>query len=477
MTIRQRASERPSPEIREPGVDHLRPCYHVMPEHGWLNDPNGLIEVDGTYHLFYQHNPSEAVWGDIHWGHASSTDLVHWRREPIALTPTPGGLDADGCWSGCAVMGPDGPVLLYTGREGGHETVLLAHGDANLRTWRKDPLNPILDAPTEPQVTDFRDPRVWYDGGAWIMVIGVGLVTGPGAVLLYRSPDLYRWELVGPIIAGDEESRGEVWECPDLFTIGGRDVLIYSVTPGEASTRYVSGAWGGQSFAVRREGLMDLGPYFYAAQTLADGPDRRLAWGWLREGRSVETQRAAGWSGVLSLPRVVSTDGEGRLLMQPVPELEALRGEVSAARDLRLEPGGVHELAADAGHAWEARIRFSSAPGARLLVTLCASADGHEETYVECDANAGKLVVDRTRSSLSVETDRDRHTLHLWDSARKEVELRIFVDGSVVEMFIDGLSITTRVYPTRRDSTAVRVAAIGGEVWLRRAEFWSLTAM
>jgi beta-fructofuranosidase len=458
-------------------VDYLRPRYHVLPERGWLNDPNGLIKVDGTYHLFYQHNPDEAVWGDIHWGHASSTDLVHWRHEPIALTPTPGGPDADGCWSGSAVMGPDGPVIFYTGRAGDRETILLAHGDADLRTWRKDASNPILGAPTEPRVTDFRDPRVWHDGTVWNMVIGVGLVAGPGAVLLYRSQDLYHWELGGPIIEGAADSRGEVWECPDVFSVDGQGVLIYSVTPGEASTGFVTGEWDGHSFAVTREGPMDLGPYFYAAQTLADGPDRRIVWGWLREGRSVDAQRTAGWSGVMSLPRVISIDGEGRLLMQPVPELEALRREVSTIRGVRLEAGGVHELDADAGHAWEARIRFSSAPGAGLRLVLGASPDGREQTLVECDAVAGTLVVDRRQSSLAVDADHDLAAFQLWESARTEVDLRVFVDGSVVEMFIDGLSVTTRIYPTANDSTGVRLTALGGDVLLRSSEFWPLATM
>ncbi len=454
-----------------------------MPERGWLNDPNGVIRVDGVYHLFYQHNPDDASWARIHWGHASSTDLVHWRHEPIALVPTPGGPDADGCWSGCAVIGPDGPVFLYTGRDGDRETVCLAHGDADLRRWQKDASNPVLEPPISPQVSDFRDPRVWRDGDGWNMVIGVGLAArpgqaaGPGAVLLYRSSDLRQWQLVGPIIEGDEASAGEVWECPDLFTIDGEGVLIYSVTPGDASTRFAVGSWDGGSFHATHAGPMDFGPCFYAAQTLADGPDRRIAWGWLQEGRSVVSQQAAGWSGALSLPRVVSIDGEGRLLMQPVMELEALRGQGSSMGDLRLEAGDVHELSADAGHAWEGRIRFSAAPGARLRLTLCASADGLEQTLVECDASAGTLVVDRTRSSLSTGTDRDVQTLQLWDSARGEVEMRIFVDGSVVEMFIDGLSVSTRVYPLRRDSTGVQLAALDGDVRLRTVELWPLAAM
>ncbi len=123
------------------------------------------------------------------------------------------------------------------------------------------------------------------------------------------------------------------------------------------------------------------------------------------------------------------------------------------------------------------RIRFSAERSARLRLVLCASTDGLEQTIVECDPAAGALVVDRGRSSLSPHTDRDRGTLQLWDSAREEVEMRIFVDGSVVEMFIDGLSVTTRVYPSQRDSAGVRLAALGGVVRLRSVELWPLAEM
>ena len=479
------APARPDPGHATPG-DHLRPCYHVTAPQGWLNDPNGVIKVGETFHLFYQHNPDEAVWSNIHWGHVASTDLVHWQPLPIALAPTPGGPDGDGCWSGCSVIGPDGPVVLYTARDGERETVCLAHGDAALRTWRKDPRNPVLAAPAALPLSDFRDPRVWREADGWRMVIGVGLERGPGAVLLYRSSDLYGWELVGPILEGDESSIGQVWECPDVFSLDGRGVLIYSVTPGPESTQYVTGDWDGRSFRVVGHGLMDQGPYFYAAQTLADqvaeapgseGAERRIVWGWLREGRTVEAQRQAGWSGAMSLPRLVSLDEQGRLLMNPVPELEALRGPVTRVRDLRLAAGEDHALTEDAGHAWEGRIRFSADPGARLRLALCASADDTEVTFVECDPMAGTLVLDRRRSSLSADSDLDLCEHRLWESARDEVEVRVFVDGSVMELFIDGLSVTTRIYPTRPDSTGVALSALGGEVRLGSVETWPLASM
>jgi beta-fructofuranosidase len=307
------------------------------------------------------------------------------------------------------------------------------------------------------------------------MLVGAGYRAGSGAVLSFRSDDLKRWELMGLALEGEAGDHSEVWECPDLFHVDGRDVLLYSVTPGQESTRYVSGAWDGSRFHAGRRGLIDLGSYLYAAQTLRLATDRHIMWGWIREGRTVQSQRAAGWSGMLSIPRAVSLDAEGRLLMAPLPELEALRlpGGV-AATDVRLVEGVELLLREDAGSAWELRTGFVADAGARLHLTLCASSDGAEATTFEIDPAAGRVQVDRRRASLTAETDRDVLVAELWDAPRTEVELRIFVDSTVIEAFVDGISLTTRVYPARADSTRIALLALDGEVTLRFVEWWPL---
>ncbi|HKZ90825.1 MAG TPA: glycoside hydrolase family 32 protein, partial [Candidatus Limnocylindrales bacterium] len=465
MSLGDRDGARGGSAVRDPAADPLRPTFHLAPPRGWINDPNGLIQVDGTYHVFYQYNPAEAVWGNIHWGHASSPDLVRWQQEPVALAPSPDGPDADGCWSGSAVMGASGPVIFYTGRRGDDESVCVAHGDRQLRTWTKDADNPILEPPPELELSDFRDPKVWSEGSAWRMLVGAGSHAGSGLVLSFRSDDLKGWELVGPVIEGEAGGHGEVWECPDLFHVDGRDVLIYSVTPGQGSTRYVSGAWDGSRLHASRRGLIDLGSYLYAAQTLRLATGRHIIWGWIREGRSVRSQRAAGWSGMLSIPRAVSMDSDGRFLMAPLPELEALRlpGGV-AATDLRLVEGVELLLSEDAGPAWELRVGFVADAGARLRLTLCASSNGAELTTIEIDPAEGRVQVDRRRSSLTADVDRDVLVAELWDAPDTGVDLRIFVDGTVIEAFIDGISLTTRVYPTRVDSTRIALVALAGDV-------------
>jgi len=168
-----------------PTVIEERPRYHFQPPTNWMSDPNGPIQWKGQYHLFYQHHPYSPLWGPIHWGHAVSTDLVHWTHLPIALTPTPGGPDADGCWSGCAVDDDGVPTLIYTGvsRDSAcqaqyRQTQCLATSKDDLRTWQKDPDNPVIASPPaayDVRVTGFRDPCVWKEDGAWYGVIGSGV--------------------------------------------------------------------------------------------------------------------------------------------------------------------------------------------------------------------------------------------------------------------------------------------------------------
>src|SRR5579871_1584310 len=195
--------------------DPHRPRYHFMPPANWMNDPNGPIYVDGRYHLFYQHNPRAAAWGDydnsvpaappppdvvwgsMHWGHAVSTDLVNWRHLPIALTPTPDGPDKNGCFSGCAVIHEGVPTLLYTGVSPECQCLAVSHD--GLLTWQKDARNPVIAGPPAGWTrTDFRDPCVWQEGDEWLMLIGTGIKDVGGAALLYRSDDLIHWRYLHP---------------------------------------------------------------------------------------------------------------------------------------------------------------------------------------------------------------------------------------------------------------------------------------
>ena len=185
--------------------DPHRPGFHFVPPGGWLNDPNGVGQRDGIYHLFYQYNPHAAVHDRIHWGHATSRDLVRWHDEPVALVPGPDGPDADGCWSGVLVDDDDTPTLVYSGhRHGSLDVMCLARGSADLREWRKDPTNPLLRAPDWLDLIAFRDHCVWRENGRWRQLIGAGIRGVGGSALLFESDDLRAMAL--PRAAGRRRS-------------------------------------------------------------------------------------------------------------------------------------------------------------------------------------------------------------------------------------------------------------------------------
>ncbi len=433
--------------------DPHRPRYHFLPPANWMNDPNGLIHWRGQYHLFYQHNPGAAVWGDMHWGHAVSEDLLHWRDLPLALAPTPGSLDADGCWSGCTVDDGGVPTILYTAWRNQHEAVCLARGAADLLHWTKDPRNPVIaGSPLGAESAGFRDPFVWRVDDEWRMVIGAGSKGQGGAVLLYRSPDLYEWEYLGPLLTGAAFGPDEMWECPNFFALDGKYVLIYSLCGG-TTVRYAVGAFDGRRFAPERWGLADGGEYFFAPLTFQDAQGRRLLFGWLEEARSEAAMSAVGWSGAMTLPRVLTLCADGSLRSAPAPEVAALRGA-------RLEnPAACHNLAQ-----LEIEVEFESGAGpcglelhyGAEVVRVGYAAD---EVFLDagnvgCEPNIHGTC---RRTALGVAQQRTEAP-GASESART---LHIFLDGSVIEVFADGLSLTGRIYPQQYTGPEVRVQPYG----------------
>lgn len=229
MTATSTSTLVPEELIARAATDPHRPAYHFTAPAGWLNDPNGLTQRDGEYHLFYQFNPYAPLHHRIHWGHAVSTDLVHWRDLPIALTPSDGP-DVDGCWSGVLVYDGDTPTIVYSGRHGESELPCVATGSPDLVEWTKVAENPVIAAPpADLEVTAFRDHCVWREGETWRQLIGSGIRGRGGTALLYESTDLREWAYVGPLLVGDgavgdagaADWTGTMWECVDLFRIGG----------------------------------------------------------------------------------------------------------------------------------------------------------------------------------------------------------------------------------------------------------------
>ena len=477
-----------STDRQEPAHDLHRPQYHFLPPANWLNDPNGLIQWNGLYHMFYQYNPAGAFHDKIHWGHAVSRDLVHWEDWPVALTPAAGDYDQDGCWSGCIVNDNGVPTLLYSGVF--PQTVCLATSADNLRTWQKYPGNPVIAGPP-PEIEaegEFRDPFVWREADGWYMVIGSRSAKSGGLVLLYRSDNLVGWEYLHPLLGGDKTQTepfwtGSIWECPNFFELGDQHVLVVSFQDHDArqliNTGYFVGSYDQRHFTPTNQALVDYGSSYYAPQVMLDAQGRRLMWGWLREGRSEAFQRGIGWCGLMSLPRVLSLDDTGTLLMTPAPELAALRGQAFRLDNLSLTPTSPNPLAEVQGDSLEILLEVELEAETVLGLSLRRTPDEAEQTVIRYDAARQELAVDTSHSSLAPEGKKEMVVVsHPPSSPYNMLRLRIFLDRSVLEIFADDRTcLTSRIYPTRSDSTRLVIFTQNGSAILHQLSIWPMKSI
>ena len=461
----------------------LRPRFHVRGPSNWINDPNGPIFWDGAYHLFFQRNPLAPDWGPPTWGHAVSPDLVQWTVLDDALTPTPGGPDAGGCWSGCTVAHNGQVYALYTGVAGdpANQVVCAAVSDGDLTEWRKLPDPVIPGPPPGLHTVGFRDPYVLRHDDRWLCIIGAGIEGDRGMALLYSSTDLLAWEYVGPLYERDcsltePAFTGEMWECPQLFPLGDRHLLGISVWHQHRldHAAYFLGDFDGTRFTPSSFGRLDFGPDYYAPTSMSDPAGRRLLWGWSWEALTDSARRAGGLAGCLTVPRHV-TWRQGRVWIEPVEELTKLRGVHLAKHGGGLPDGAPVTLASDTGTAFDIEVELIPQHADRVELELYASPDGHERTVVFLDARAGSAGVDTTSSSLSTEVRTGVHSAPLDLHPERPVNVRVLGDGSILEVFIDGRPLTARVYPTRGDSRRVRLVAHGGTARITGADAWAIT--
>lgn len=408
-------------------TDPHRPVYHLMPERNWMNDPNGLVQVDGVFHAFYQHNPYGALWGNMSWGHARSRDLVHWEHLPIAIRQHPNGADADGCFSGAMVVHGGVPTMVYTGVRGDDQLCCIAWpNDDQLIEWRKYADNPVIkQTPSELDTTIFRDHTLWRDGEYWYMGVGSGLEGQGGAVLLYRSGDLIDWEYLHPLAIEQPELNPDNtlistgWECPDFFIVDGQPAVIVCEWDGDPiAVSWYRGYLSDYRFDAHSKGAVDYGDCLYAPQTFRSEDGRRLFFGWMREMRSDAEQEAAGWSGVFSLPREVILHEDGTLGFVPAAEVVRLRG---AEHRYVITEGVVPTSAA-----CEIEVSASAPVSLSWSNGFVVNWDGD---VLRVTARGEKVV-----SQPIIDPSSD-------------ATLRIFIDHSLVEVFLgDRVALSTRVY-------------------------------
>lgn len=298
--------------------------FHFEPEKGWMNDPNGLIFFRGQYHAFFQHYPYAPSWGQMHWGHAVSRDLIHWEELPIALHPDMEYENDGGCFSGSAIEKDGRLYLFYTSVS--HElkqTQSVAYSDDGIH-FTKYPGNPVIKQ-NPLSFPDFRDPKVSCIDGTYYMVVGTGNDVS-GKVLLFTSEDLLSWEYVGVLFEG--EAYANCIECPDFFKLNDKYVLMFSkIHEKERAVHFVVGDFAGGKLVNYTISRPEWGIDFYAPQTFSDGT-RRIMIGWMYHWGK-EASSDCQFAGALSIPRELSLSGD-QVKNYPVKEAWPLLTKESA---------------------------------------------------------------------------------------------------------------------------------------------------
>ncbi len=459
-------------------ADRHRPKFHFLPPRNWMNDPNGLIQWQGRTHLFYQFNPYGANWGFIHWGHASSDDLIHWQDHPLALKPEAHTGDENGCFSGCVVVDDGTPTAVYTGFKHFTDTpVMLARSeDPDLITWEKNPHNPVIAGPPEGvTATDFRDPYVWREGERWRAVIGAGLENGKSAALLYESADLIHWQYLGHLYAAQTLESSTMWECPNFFPLGDHYVLLVSLFPQIQGVYYYVGDYDGQRFVPEAEGFLEDGKVFYAPQVRQFDDGRTLLFAWLLEGRSDECCDEAGWAGVQAMPRELWLDEQLQLCSRPISEAASLRQ--SSVQLPEYAPTADALMVKQVGSRIEIDTVFSTDVEGVLALSVLMSPEGEEVTRLGCDLASGEVFLDTTRSSTSVSAEGVLQTRKLALRPNEDIRLHALIDSSVIEVWCNDVSLSGRAYPTRPDSVGVRVYCSSGLRSLVDLQIWEMSAI
>jgi len=435
--------------------DPRRPQFHLLPAANWMNDPNGPIYWNNQYHMFFQYNPNGPYWGDMHWAHAVSPEMVHWEHLPIALSPTPGGPDSAGCFTGTVVVDKGVATALYTGvvdaslqnatiNDGKHffrESQCLATStDRELKTWTKLP-EPVISAPPAGmKVAGFRDPCPWRAGERWYLAVGSGERGRGGDILLYRSKDLRHWDYLHVLASGAGSDKnapnpvasGDMWECPDFFPLEDKHVLIYGSM---GAVHWQSGILDEKEmrFHAQRLGILDHGS-FYAAKTQLDANRNRIVWGWIPEARPLAEYKAAGWAGMMSLPRVLTLDGEGYLRIAISAAVQMLRG-----REQKLMPG------ANAGSQMAA-LAIGNATG-EILGRIHP---GNEPFSISLTGTVPQGTMSEPLVKLQFDPKipdqiiADGKPMPLRAQPREPIEVHIYVDGSVAEVIVRNSSAYTK---------------------------------
>jgi beta-fructofuranosidase len=510
-----------------------RPRYHFAPPVGWNNDPCGLVEWNGEFHLFYQHNPYNDFWANMHWGHAVSEDLLHWDDHGIGLAPRPDAPANNGVWTGVTFKDGDEAHVFYTAM--GWDTHVVnneahyrqqpclatatADPDENIREFEHYEDNPLIETPPmgfygyEDQPAsleyafgpaDFRDHHVWVgDDGDYYQLVGTGVATverpdgstetvDGGVGLLYRSTgDLTEWEYVDYVTIDAQlefldlpsgRSRPQFWECAQLLQFNTKSLLHWSWGAKGGEVGFHWGDWDEESFEfdAERHGRIALGDY-YAPQAFETDDSRTVMFGWVQE--SIGVDHGDGWGDtMMTVPHELyegddpaDPDGSNYLRISPIEELKELRGRSyvdGGASEIDLGADDPPNVLRDVdGRSIEISLTLDPEPGTTTTLTVCGDANGDDGLPIEfgvVDETVGRIRVDRSSYTDAADFPESDGVVLEQDVALAPdgtLDLRVFVDRSVVEVYANDLEyVVSRCYPPTAEHRHYDLSAEGGSV-------------
>ena len=463
-------------------ADRYRPLYHFSPPENHLNDPNGLCQWGGRYHMFYQFWPEDSP--RVHWGHAVSDDMVHWEDLPVAIYPT---TEKD-CYSGQTVVEDDRVIAIYHGTQSGN--AIATASDPLLLNWQKHPNNPVI--PITPDGEPYRvfDPCIWREEDGYYSLSGTYADGERGVDCvstdhLFYSPDLAEWEWLGPLLKDPFFAEpGEDGAVPNFWPISDEKhmLLLFSHT---RAGRYYVGDYDREThrFVPDYHGRMNYGPInkgsLHAPSATIDDQGRFLAIFNMRGGRS-----GAEWRGIMTLPRHLSLAADNSLRIAPLPEMESLRFGCVTAPAATIPANEYMVLEGMGGKAVEIAAEIELGSAREVGLHVLRSPDGEEQTTISLYRDTRgpgrhSLGIDVSRASTRGNVEARPPEIGPLNLPEGEpLRLRVFIDRSVVEVFAnDRQCLTIRAFPRRADSTGVAAFARGGEATLASCQAWQMRSI
>lgn len=459
--------------------DPYRPAYHFATPEGLAMpfDPNGSVFWRGRHHMGYIYQER----GVHYWGHVSSTDLLHWRHHQPMLLPTEDSPET-GIFSGNAYLDRDGKRVLCMYHGCGVGNCIAWSDDADLETWHKHEGNPIVPNPEDPETADYTswDPCGWIDDDTYYAVFGGKKNT------VWKSTDMRTWERCGPFLAQAYPGidLDEDISCPDFFRMGDKWVMV--CISHHLGARYYVGEWKHEQLHPEYHEMMSYcDNEFFAPESYTDDRGRRILCSWVFDGRADAVREPSGWSGMMSLPRVMTLAADNRLLMAPADELASLRYNGVTSTDIAIPKDSSRPVPFDPvmENVLELEVEIDGGAATEFGLTVCGSPDGEFQTVIGYDRKAGALKIDNSRSGdwervdkAVTGTPKARVESAPMKLAEQEpLKLRVYLDRCLVEVFAnDGrLALSRVVYPPP-GAGAIALYARGGKATAKNLRLWDL---